>query len=284
MRPQSATESDAGHTAAVAVAGTRTAVVAAGGRDTKKYAFDRVFNDGESQERVFKEVAPLVTSALEGYNVCVFAHGQTGSGKTHTMMGNASDPGVMPRTVARLFALADDRADLWAFTFSVAVLEIYNESIRDLLAVAVAVAAVRCVRVNHGKMEIPGLTERQVRSAQDVDRVIATAHKNRMSGDVATSKMHLVDLAGSERLSRSKVTGEHLRETKVGGGGAGRVVGALPTHTTLWETTHGMVTHGCLCVWVWVWVWVCVPWYNSTSTGPCQRYCRTRWAAAPRRS
>ena len=300
VRPQSATESDAGHAAAVAVAGTRTAVVTAGGRDTKKYAFDRVFNDGESQERVFKEVAPLVTSALDGYNVCVFAYGQTGSGKTHTMMGNGSDPGVIPRTVSRLFALADDRRDLWAYTFSVAVLEIYNESIRDLLARAPASSgsgsgsgsgAVLDVRVNRGKVEIPGLTERQVRSAQDVDRVIAAAHKNRsvsatkmnahssrshmvlrlactathrMSGDVATSKMHLVDLAGSERLSRSKVTGEQLRETKVGGGCAGRVcfVGALPTpHTTLRYTTHGMF-HSRMYVLVWLfvslWLWLCV--------------------------
>ena len=30
---------------------------------------------------------PVLRSAFEGYNACVFAYGQTGSGKTHTMMG-----------------------------------------------------------------------------------------------------------------------------------------------------------------------------------------------------
>ena len=30
---------------------------------------------------------PVLQSAFEGYNACVFAYGQTGSGKTHTMMG-----------------------------------------------------------------------------------------------------------------------------------------------------------------------------------------------------
>lgn len=31
---------------------------------------------------------PVLESAFQGYNACVFAYGQTGSGKTHTMMGN----------------------------------------------------------------------------------------------------------------------------------------------------------------------------------------------------
>jgi len=30
-------------------------------------------------------VKPLVTSCMDGYNVCIFAYGQTGSGKTFTM-------------------------------------------------------------------------------------------------------------------------------------------------------------------------------------------------------
>lgn len=35
--------------------------------------------------QVYKEVTSLVTSCIDGYNVCIFAFGQTGSGKTHTM-------------------------------------------------------------------------------------------------------------------------------------------------------------------------------------------------------
>ena len=30
--------------------------------------------------QVFREVEALVTSVLDGYNVCIFAYGQTGSG------------------------------------------------------------------------------------------------------------------------------------------------------------------------------------------------------------
>ena len=35
---------------------------------------------------LFTDVQPLVQSALDGYNVSVFAYGQTHSGKTHTMV------------------------------------------------------------------------------------------------------------------------------------------------------------------------------------------------------
>lgn len=39
-------------------------------------------------EQVFQEVQSLVTSCMDGYNVCIFAYGQTGSGKTYTMEVN----------------------------------------------------------------------------------------------------------------------------------------------------------------------------------------------------
>lgn len=39
---------------------------------------------------LFTDVQPLVQSALDGYNVSIFAYGQTHSGKTHTMVGASS--------------------------------------------------------------------------------------------------------------------------------------------------------------------------------------------------
>lgn len=46
---------------------------------SKMFDFDRTFGPESSQEVVFEDVAQLVTSALDGYNVCIFAYGQTGT-------------------------------------------------------------------------------------------------------------------------------------------------------------------------------------------------------------
>lgn len=41
---------------------------------------------GALAEEVFLDTQPLIRSALDGFNVCIFAYGQTGSGKTFTMV------------------------------------------------------------------------------------------------------------------------------------------------------------------------------------------------------
>lgn len=40
----------------------------------------------------------MITSCVDGYNVCILAYGQTGSGKTYTMMGTKEQPGVNIRS------------------------------------------------------------------------------------------------------------------------------------------------------------------------------------------
>lgn len=50
------------------------------------------------QEDVFSGTLPVVTSCVDGYNVCILAYGQTGSGKTYTMMGSEDHPGVNIRS------------------------------------------------------------------------------------------------------------------------------------------------------------------------------------------
>jgi kinesin family protein C2/C3 len=85
------------------------------------------------QADVFVDTSPLVTSVLDGFNVCIFAYGQTGSGKTHTMEGPKGDPGVNSRALEELFRLINERGADFQISITASLLEIYNETIRDLL-------------------------------------------------------------------------------------------------------------------------------------------------------
>ncbi|XP_023605151.1 kinesin-like protein KIF25 [Myotis lucifugus] len=71
----------------------------------------RVYGPAEGQAAVFADVCPLLTSLLDGYNVCIMAYGQTGSGKTYTMLGPQppgaaqGDAGLIPRAAQELFSI-----------------------------------------------------------------------------------------------------------------------------------------------------------------------------------
>ncbi|KAH6594087.1 hypothetical protein BASA61_004076 [Batrachochytrium salamandrivorans] len=101
-----------------------------------------VFQPATPQAEVFEEISQLVQSALDGYNVCIFAYGQTGSGKTFTMEGpsHISGPddeniGMIPRAVEQIFQSANHlTAKGWVYTMEAQFIEIYNETIRDLLS------------------------------------------------------------------------------------------------------------------------------------------------------
>src|ERR1044072_8718856 len=85
-------------------------------------------------EAVFAQTKPIVTSVLDGFNVCIFAYGQTGTGKTFTMEGTPEHRGVNYRTLEELFSIAKERQGLIKYELLVSMLEVYNEKIRDLLA------------------------------------------------------------------------------------------------------------------------------------------------------
>eukprot|EP01065_Artemidia_motanka_P035882 TRINITY_DN4378_c0_g2_i1.p1 TRINITY_DN4378_c0_g2~~TRINITY_DN4378_c0_g2_i1.p1 ORF type:complete len:906 (+),score=196.02 TRINITY_DN4378_c0_g2_i1:154-2718(+) len=99
--------------------------------------FDRCLDRAATNAQLYEVAgAPTLEAAMQGFNSCVFAYGQTGAGKTHTMLGSGDEKGLSPLLISDLFertrsAVAEHPER--RFEVTVAFMEIYNESIRDLL-------------------------------------------------------------------------------------------------------------------------------------------------------
>ncbi|KAM4597327.1 kinesin-like protein KIFC3 isoform 1-T2 [Fundulus diaphanus] len=206
------------------------------------FELDKVFPPPASQEEVFQEVQALVTSCIDGFNVCIFAYGQTGSGKTYTMEGVAEDPGINQRALRLLFSEVTEKAPDWDYRIIVSMVEIYNETLRDLLREnPTDKLDIKMNPDGSGQLYVPGLTEIVVRSPEDINRVFELGHVNRatactnlnehssrshalliitVSGFNSTTgtrtqgRLNLVDLAGSERIGKSGAEGSRLREAQ----------------------------------------------------------------------
>eukprot|EP00927_Polykrikos_kofoidii_P017948 TRINITY_DN18241_c0_g2_i1.p1 TRINITY_DN18241_c0_g2~~TRINITY_DN18241_c0_g2_i1.p1 ORF type:complete len:844 (+),score=114.01 TRINITY_DN18241_c0_g2_i1:51-2582(+) len=100
----------------------------------KILSFDNVFGPEVSTAEVYEsQCKPIVQGALDGYNGTVFAYGQTSSGKTFTLMGcPEKNPGVCLRSFDDVFASINAQ-DATNSNIHVSYLEIYNESITDLI-------------------------------------------------------------------------------------------------------------------------------------------------------
>ncbi|GMP25862.1 hypothetical protein CsSME_00002526 [Camellia sinensis var. sinensis] len=199
----------------------------------KDFEFDRVYGPHVGQAELFSDVQPFVQSALDGYNVSVFAYGQTESGKTHTMVGSSHDRGLYARSFEELFDLSNsDTTSISRFNFSVTVFEIYNEQIRDLLSESRNILP----KIRMGSLDsFIELAQEKVDNPLDFSKVLKVAFQNRgtdllkfnfshlivsihiyynnlISGENLYSKLSLVDLAGSANLNLEDDGGERATD------------------------------------------------------------------------
>ena len=109
-----------------------------------------MFRASDSQANVFAETKYLVQSACDGYNVCIFAYGQTGSGKTFTIYGSDSDHGLTPRGISELFRIVECNYSKFSFSIKLYMLELYQDTLMDLLAPAKREEKVATARYQEG--------------------------------------------------------------------------------------------------------------------------------------
>ncbi|XP_044136259.1 kinesin-like protein klp-3 [Bufo gargarizans] len=202
----------------------------------KRFRYDQVFLPQCTQEDVFEGTLPIIKSCVDGYNVCILAYGQTGSGKTYTMMGTEQKPGVNIRSIRELLRICHERERV-KYVIRISMIEIYNEGVWDLLSHS---GNKQLEIRSHGKVvTLPGLTEMEVLTEDDIKRIMSFGEKNRtvestkmntessrshliviltlngidtISGVLVSSTLTLCDLAGSERISKTEATGQRLVE------------------------------------------------------------------------
>lgn len=206
-----------------------------------RFVFDQLFDEDATQEQVYNSTTrPLLNNIFDGYNATVFAYGATGCGKTHTISGRPEAPGVVFLTMKELFDRIDELQDTKVVEVTLSYLEIYNETIKDLLEPSNKVLTLR--EDADKKISVSNLSSHRPNSVQEVMDMILVGNQNRTmsptEANATSSRSHavlqinvvqrnrtaelseahtfatlsIIDLAGSERASATKNRGERLLE------------------------------------------------------------------------
>ncbi|CAG2217950.1 KIF22 [Mytilus edulis] len=209
-----------------------------------KYDFSAVYDINTHQQTIYQEcVKPQLLHSLNGQNVSIFAYGPTGAGKTHTMLGSATDPGVIPRVINGIFHLIEEQKKTdtmeWSESVKFSYLEIYNEKVMDLLDPKDTDLPIR--EDTEKNILIPGLGEKEIHSFDEFKTYFGPASNNRTVAATKLNerssrshsilllkikrtqksapyktlhgKIYLIDLAGSEDNRRTGNKGIRLKES-----------------------------------------------------------------------
>lgn len=205
-----------------------------------KFMFDRVFDEDAGNEEVFEYTTKdMIKELLNGINCSVFAYGATGAGKTYTMLGSSFKPGIVFMTVMELYNRIEEIKNNQIFTIKVSYLEVYNETVRDLLnpsnPLIVREDPQRGVVINGLSYHEPSgaghlldmlqqgnsnRTQHPTDANAESSRSHAVfqvyvqqkEHSKDLTSTIKISKMSLVDLAGSEKAKVASGAAARLRE------------------------------------------------------------------------
>lgn len=208
-----------------------------------RFVFDKLFDVLTTQEEVYNSTTrPLLDSILDGYNATVFAYGATGCGKTHTILGTQTDPGVIFSTMKELYERIDLLKDTKIVDVSLSFLEIYNETIRDLLNPETDFKRLVLREDANNHISVSNLLSHKPQGVEEVMELIMLGNQNRTSSpteaNATSSRSHavlqinviqknrtadineehtfatlsIIDLAGSERAAATRNRGARLNE------------------------------------------------------------------------
>ncbi|KAL1115602.1 hypothetical protein AAG570_005892 [Ranatra chinensis] len=191
--------------------------------ENQHFRFDYSFDETCSNETIYKYTAmPLVRTIFEGGMATCFAYGQTGSGKTYTMGGGrAAQRGIYAMAARDVFStLEAPNYRNTGLSVRASFFEIYNSKVLDLLSKR---KKLRVLEDGRQRVQIVGLTEKEVKCVDDVLALIRAGNHARSCGQTSANanssrshavfqiilrgsggktlcgKFSLIDLAGNER-------------------------------------------------------------------------------------
>ena len=210
---------------------------------------DQVISTTSTNKEIFEELfKPNIHHILNGINMTIFAYGQTSTGKTYTMQGEIPDnAGIIPLTLEELFKQIKNDKEIIDSQIGVSFIEIYNESINDLLDSSKINLDLR--ETPNREVIVNNLTEIKIRNHEQAlnllikgneSRIVASTKLNEKSsrshvifrlnieitknvkknnfGEEEIEKVllknhiNLIDLAGSENSNKTGCVGQRLKE------------------------------------------------------------------------
>ncbi|XP_031287248.1 kinesin-like protein KIN-7E isoform X2 [Pistacia vera] len=200
------------------------------------YSFDRVFGYDSPTKKLYEEgVKEVSLSVVSGINSSIFAYGQTSSGKTYTMRG------ITEYAASDIYNYVEKHKER-EFVLKFSAMEIYNESVRDLLISDTT--PLRLLDDPERGTVVERLTEETLRDKSHMEELLAICEAQRQIGETSlnetssrshqilrltiessareyigadksttlTATVNFVDLAGSERASQAVSAGVRLKE------------------------------------------------------------------------
>ncbi|KAL8218270.1 hypothetical protein R6Q57_021643 [Mikania cordata] len=175
---------------------------------SESYRFDEVFTESASQKRVYEAVAkPVVEGVLNGYNGTIMAYGQTGTGKTYTLgklgKDDASERGIMVRALEDIISGASLTSD----SVDISYLQIYLESVQDLLAPEkVNIPIVEDPK--SGEVSVPGAAVVNIQNVDDFLHLLQIGEANRHAANTKmnteSSRSHAILMVSFRRFVNDK--------------------------------------------------------------------------------
>ncbi|KAK1326554.1 Kinesin-like protein FLA10 [Acorus calamus] len=235
LRPTAKKEEEAGSRCCVKIMNKRDVYLTEFGSENdylrlkrlrgRHFTFDASLPDTTTQQEVYNTTtSELLEAVLQGRNGSVFCYGATGAGKTYTMLGTIDNPGVMVLAIKDLFSKIRQRSCDGDHTVHLSYLEVYNETVRDLLSPGRPLV----LREDKQGIVASGLTQYRAYSTDEVMALLQQGNQNRTTEPTRANetssrshailqviaeyharegtnivtrvgKLSLIDLAGSER-------------------------------------------------------------------------------------